>query len=182
MERSCSGLFCPGNCMQKISLFLMESQFQRQKHQHKTLLNTLSSPQIIKLSKLLCSPKVSKGSRSSYGAIFSSFNLLCIVDTFPELHRITRGLVLEHQKAVYSGAAYEHQKEKRTVCQSICIRVPSTGASVHVPVFSKLFVELHGSVHFSSKLFFFCVGFCCSLEVIIIFKCQANIFTAIYRN
>ena len=133
----------------------MESQFQRQKHQHKTLLNTLSSPQIIKPSKLLCSPKVSKGSRSSYGAIFSSFNLLCIVDTFPELHRITHSWIFEYQKAVYTGAAYEGQKEKRTVCESICIRVPSTGASVHVPVFSKLFVELHGSVHFSSNLFFF---------------------------
>ena len=89
---------------------------------------------------------------------------------------------IEHLKAVYTGAAYEGQKEKRTVRECICIRMSSTGASVHVPVFPKLFVELHGSVHFSSNLFFFQVCFCYSLKVIIIFKCQANIFTAIYEN
>ena len=61
---------------------------------------------------------------------------------------------IEHLKAVYTGAAYEGQKAKRTVCECICIRVSSTGASVHVSVFRKLFVELHGSVHFSSNLFF----------------------------
>lgn len=61
---------------------------------------------------------------------------------------------IEHLKAVYTGAAYEGQKEKRTVREFICIRVSSTGASVHVPEFPKLLVELHGSVHFSSNLFF----------------------------
>lgn len=47
---------------------------------------------------------------------------------------------------------------------------------IHVPLPPKLFAELYGSVHFSSKIYFFQVCFYYSLKINFILKCHKPAF------